>query len=65
MWVHIEKIAKEHQLPEQPLAALAMKNPARYSVIVDSHGPKVESARVKQLVDEFRSLLAAHKLPGA
>lgn len=63
MWIHISRIAKEHQVPEQPLASFAMKNPTRYSVIVDSKGPKIETAQVDKLVAEFRSLLAAHKLP--
>ena len=55
MWVHVSKVAKEHHLPEEALGAFAMKYPTRYSVIVDTLGPKIEAGRVDKLVEEFRS----------
>jgi hypothetical protein len=59
MWIHIARIAKEHQLPEAPLASHAMRNPGRYGVIIDAKGPKVESTMVDKLVADFRNLWAA------
>lgn len=55
MWVHVSKVAKEHRLPEEALGAFAMKDPTRYSVIIDTNGPKIEATRVEKLVEEFRS----------
>ena len=58
MWIHLSKVAREQRLEEVPLVSFAMRNSPRYSVIVDSKGPKVEVTLVDKLVADFRRATA-------